>query len=141
MGMSGDRMNSGGQTGTEAVCPLKLAMEIAGGKWKSSIVCLLSDGTPRRFSEIRRVMPVVTNTMLSQSLKELESGHIIERIQYNEMPVRVEYRITQDGKELQEALDRLNQWSRVYMEKHSEYGTPLCGECSVGRKEEKGAAK
>ncbi len=141
MGMNENEPDSGNRAAAEATCPLKLAMEIAGGKWKSSIVCLLSDGTPRRFSEIRRVMPVVTNTMLSQSLKELESGHIIERIQYNEMPVRVEYRITQDGKELQEALDRLNRWSRAYMEKHPECGTPLCGECSFGKKEEKGTAK
>lgn len=118
------------------VCPLKLAMEIAGGKWKSSIVCLLSDGTPRRFSEIRRVMPLVTNTMLSQSLRELEEGHIVERIQYNEMPVRVEYRITQEGKELQTALDLLNRWGVSYMERHPESGTPLCGECSFGLKED-----
>jgi len=91
-----------------AVCPLKLVMSIIGGKWKSSIVCLLSDGKQRRYSEIRGVISEITNTMLSQSLKELEKDRIITRIQFNEMPVRVEYCITEEGKRLQEALDLLN---------------------------------
>ena len=55
-------------------------MEIIGGKWKSSIVCLLFDGRARRYSEIRHVMPEVTNAMLAQSLKELERDHIVNSL-------------------------------------------------------------
>ncbi len=117
--------------GEKLICPLRLAMEIIGGKWKSSIVCLLFDGRARRYSEIRGVMPEVTNAMLARSLRELEKDHIITRIQYNEMPVRVEYRITEEGKELQRALESLNHWGRSYLQNHSGHGQPLCGRCTL----------
>ena len=118
-----------------AVCPLKLVMGIIGGKWKSSIVCLLADGKQRRYSEIRGVISEITNAMLSQSLKELEKDRILTRVQFNEMPVRVEYRITEEGKRLQEALDLLNKWGVSYMERYGECGEPACAECSFGAKE------
>lgn len=118
----------------KTACPLKLVMGIAGGKWKSSIVCLLADGKQRRYSEIRRVLPGITNTMLSQSLKELEADHILVRLQYNEMPVRVEYRITPEGQALQKALDLLNAWGVEYM-RHHDLGQPFCPECSFGNHE------
>ena len=117
------------------VCPLKLVMGIIGGKWKSSIVCLLSDGKQRRYSEIRGVISEITNTMLSQSLKELEKDRIITRIQFNEMPVRVEYCITEEGKRLQEALDLLNKWGVSYMERYGDCGESACGDCSFGARE------
>lgn len=52
----------------ETVCPLKLFMEVVGGKWKPGIICLLEDGKPKRFSQIQGYMKDITNTMLSQSL-------------------------------------------------------------------------
>lgn len=80
------------------ICPLRLAMDIIGGKWRLSIICLLKDGQPKRYNQIKRSVPGITNVMLSQSLKHLEEYGILDRTQYNEVPVRVEYRLTESGK-------------------------------------------
>lgn len=69
------------------ICPLRLTMDMVGGKWRLSIICLLKDGTPKRYNQIRRGIPGITNVMLSQSLKHLEEYGIVHREQYNEVPV------------------------------------------------------
>ena len=110
------------------ICPLRLAMDIVGGKWRLSIICLLKDGTPMRYNQIRRGIPGITNVMLSQSLKHLEEYGIVHREQYNEVPVRVEYRLTESGKTLLTVLGQLMDWGNRYIEEHA----PLrshCGEC------------
>lgn len=50
------------------ICPLRLAMDVVGGKWRLSIICLLKDGMPLRYNQIKRAVPGITNVMLSQSL-------------------------------------------------------------------------
>lgn len=110
------------------ICPLRLAMDIVGGKWRLSIICLLKDGTPMRYNQIRRGIPGITNVMLSQSLKHLEEYGIIHREQYNEVPVRVEYQLTESGKTLLTVLGQLMDWGNRYIEEHA----PLrshCGTC------------
>lgn len=110
------------------ICPLRLAMDIVGGKWRLSIICLLKDGTPMRYNQIRRGIPGITNVMLSQSLKHLEEYGIVHREQYNEVPVRVEYQLTESGKTLLTVLGQLMDWGNRYIEEH----VPLrshCGEC------------
>lgn len=110
------------------ICPLRLAMDIVGGKWRLSIICLLKDGTPMRYNQIRRGIPGITNVMLSQSLKHLEEYGIVHREQYNEVPVRVEYRLTESGKTLLTVLGQLMDWGNRYIEEHA----PLrshCGTC------------
>lgn len=110
------------------ICPLRLAMDIVGGKWRLSIICLLKDGTPMRYNQIRRGIPGITNVMLSQSLKHLEEYGIVHREQYNEVPVRVEYQLTESGKTLLTVLGQLMDWGNRYIEEHA----PLrshCGEC------------
>lgn len=77
------------------ICPLRLVMDVVGGKWRLSIICLLKDGKPLRYNQIKRGVPGITNVMLSQSLKHLEEYGIVSRRQYNEVPVRVEYQLTE----------------------------------------------
>lgn len=89
------------------ICPLRLVMDVVGGKWRLSIICLLKDGKPLRYNQIKRGVPGITNVMLSQSLKHLEEYGIVSRRQYNEVPVRVEYQLTNNGKTL---LDLLGQY-------------------------------
>ena len=84
-------------TDDETTCPLKLTMDLIGGKWKLSIICLLKDGKPMRYNHIKKSVPGITNMMLSQSLKQLEQYDVITRKQYNEIPVRVEYQLTENG--------------------------------------------
>lgn len=109
------------------ICPLRLAMDIVGGKWRLSIICLLKDGMPMRYNQIRRGIPGITNVMLSQSLKHLEEYRIIHREQYNEVPVRVEYQLTESGKTLLTVLGQLMDWGNRYIEEHA----PLRSHCGM----------
>ncbi len=86
--------------GENLLCPIRYAIDIVGGKWKLPIICMLASGLPTRYSSIKRKLTGVTNMMLSQSLKELEASGIVHREQYNEVPPRVEYTLTDKGKAL-----------------------------------------
>ena len=110
------------------ICPLRLAMDIVGGKWRLSIICLLKDGVPRRYNQIKRGVPGITNVMLAQSLKHLEEYGIVHREQYNEVPVRVEYCLTDGGKTLLQALYQFSEWGNQYIAQHPEYRSH-CGKC------------
>ena len=92
------------------ICPLRLAMDVVGGKWRLSIICLLKDGKPLRYNQIKRGVPGITNVMLSQSLKHLEEYGIVSRRKYNEVPVRVEYQLTNNGKTLLDLLEQFSEW-------------------------------
>lgn len=114
----------------KVVCPLKLVNEIVGGKWKESIICILEDGKQARYNEIRRKIPDITNMMLAQSLKNLEEYGIIKRMQYNEMPVRVEYSLTEEGKSLLPILNQINLWGREYIGRHENIALQ-CDNCKL----------
>lgn len=117
------------------ICPLRLAMDIVGGKWRLSIICLLKDGTPMRYNQIRRGIPGITNVMLSQSLKHLEEYGIIHREQYNEVPVRVEYRLTDSGKTLLTVLGQLMDWGNRYIAQQQDLRSH-CGSCLLSGEEQ-----
>lgn len=117
------------------ICPLRLAMDIVGGKWRLSIICLLKDGTPMRYNQIRRGIPGITNVMLAQSLRHLESYGIVHREQYNEVPVRVEYQLTDSGKTLLTVLGQLMDWGNRYIEEHAQLRSH-CGACLFSGEEE-----
>ncbi len=118
-----------------AICPLKLVNEIIGGKWKASIICILEDGKPVRYNEIHKKLPEITNMMLAQSLKSLEQYGIINRIQYDEMPVRVEYSLSNTGKSLLPIIYEINLWGKQYINEHPQYESH-CEECKLAKKEE-----
>lgn len=103
--------------GEDLLCPIKYCMNIAGGKWKASILCILANGENHRYSSIKRKLGNVTNTMLSQSLQQLESANMILRIQYNEIPPRVEYSLTEEGKTIVPILIKMAKWGSDQMEK------------------------
>ncbi|MFS8540613.1 MAG: helix-turn-helix transcriptional regulator [Tissierellales bacterium] len=91
-------------------CPLTFALEVIGGKWRLPIIWLLNKNGTMRYNELKRSIDGITNMMLNQSLKELESYGIIKRQQFMEIPPRVEYSLTDNGKELISALKILADW-------------------------------
>lgn len=95
-------------------CPVKCALEIIGGRWKLRILAALLAKEIVRFNELKRMVSGITNTMLSNSLHELESDGLITRIQYNEMPVKVEYFLTDKGRNLLPILYELTNWWNNY---------------------------
>ena len=112
------------------ICPLKLTMNLIGGKWKLSIICLLKDGKPMRYNQIKRGVPGITNMMLAQSLKHLDEHDVVSRHQYNEVPVRVEYQLTESGRTLLSALSLLSEWGNQFIDTHSAY-TSRCSSCLI----------
>ncbi len=91
-------------------CPLQKAMSAIGGKWKMSIICSLSNDGVTRYNELKRKMKGISNTMLAKSLKELEDDGLIKRTEYMEVPVRVEYEITDSVRSLIPILTELALW-------------------------------
>ena len=93
-----------------AQCALQSALESIGGKWKLPILCSLSANGSSRYNELLHNVQGISNTMLSQSLKELERDQLVLRKEYLEVPVRVEYELSEQAKNLQPILVQLIQW-------------------------------
>ncbi|OOM76095.1 helix-turn-helix domain-containing protein [Clostridium sp. BL-8] len=100
-------------------CPIRDALEVIGGKWKLNILGQLLRKDVCRFNQLKRDISGITNTMLANSLRELENDKLIIRNQYNEMPVRVEYTLTDKGRNLLPLLYELTIWWDDYL-KHEE---------------------
>lgn len=103
-------------TGEEMLCPIRYTLDVMGGKWKFPIICMLANGKPTRYSSIKRKLKDITNMMLAQSLKELESAGIIHREQYNEVPPRVEYTLTEKGSRIIPTLVKMAEWGAENMQ-------------------------
>ncbi|SFU94751.1 winged helix-turn-helix transcriptional regulator [Butyrivibrio sp. INlla21] len=91
-------------------CGLKKVLDIVGGKWKILILCLIDNREVVRYGELNREIFGITNTMLANSLKDLENDGLVIRTQYPEMPVRVEYSLTTKAKTLIPILLELKKW-------------------------------
>ncbi|SFP74013.1 transcriptional regulator, HxlR family [Butyrivibrio proteoclasticus] len=91
-------------------CGLKKVINIVGGKWKIMILCVIDNNETVRYGELSRSIAGITNTMLANSLKELEKDGLVERKMYNEMPVRVEYTLTDKARSLIPILLELKKW-------------------------------
>lgn len=91
-------------------CGLKKVIDIIGGKWKIMILCVMDKEGTIRYGELRRRVFGITNTMLANSLKEMEDDGLVERTQYMEMPVRVEYSLTKKAESIVPILLELKKW-------------------------------
>ncbi|MDP4534743.1 helix-turn-helix domain-containing protein [Alkalimonas collagenimarina] len=95
-------------------CPVRAALDIIRGRWKPSILHELKEET-RRYSELQRALPGISPQALTTQLKQLEADGLIERDVYAEVPVRVEYRLSEFGETLSEVMDGLEQWGMAYL--------------------------
>lgn len=93
-------------------CPLSNAIRIIGGKWKLQILCVLKNDGPVRYSELKQKVHGITNTMLTSSLRELGTDGLVNRKQYNVMPLRVEYSATEMVDDLMPILMQLGKWAK-----------------------------
>ena len=96
----------------EKKCYLEDAINIIGGKWRLKIIWTIYQSEVIRYNELKRNIVGITNMMLTQSLKELESSNIINRKQYNEIPPKVEYSLTKEGLSLIPILKDLEKWGK-----------------------------
>ena len=102
------------------VCGIDAAMDVVSGKWKGLILWELDAHRVRRFAELRRGLPGVSEKMLAQHLREMEEDGLVHREAYPEVPPRVEYSLTEHGRSLNAALGPLGAWGadRIARENH-----------------------
>lgn len=93
-------------------CALDVTMNFVGGKWKAIVLWYLRKGA-KRFGEIKKLIPPITEKMLSLQLKELEKDGIVKRTIFPEVPPRVEYELTEAGKTLLPLLEEMAAWGRM----------------------------
>ncbi|MFH1591106.1 MAG: helix-turn-helix domain-containing protein [archaeon] len=100
-------------------CPVEATLSVIGGKWKTVILWHLQDKT-LRFGELKRLIPGISQKMLTQQLREMEADLLINRKVYPQVPPKVEYSLAIHGKSLKPILDVMSDWGKKHMEKVGE---------------------
>ncbi|HEX3022190.1 MAG TPA: helix-turn-helix domain-containing protein [Lachnospiraceae bacterium] len=99
-------------------CPTLFVLTLLGGKWRLPILWKLSEHEVLRYNELKREVKGITSMVLTQCLQELESVHIINRKQYEEIPPRVEYSLTEEGEQLVANLNSIRDWGSEMFNKY-----------------------
>jgi DNA-binding HxlR family transcriptional regulator len=94
-------------------CPVEATLDVIGGKWKGVLLFLLLE-RKRRFGELRKLLPDVTQRVLTLQLRELEREGIVKRTVYPEVPPRVEYAISDFGASLKPIILAMRAWGEEY---------------------------
>lgn len=103
-------------------CPVSKTLELLGGKWTSRVIYELEKADQLRFGQLKSNLDGITNTMLSSTLKILEDRGIVKREQFNEVPLRVEYSLTEAGNAMLHIYYEMAKWGSVYLVKSVEQG-------------------
>ena len=102
-------------------CPYATAQTLISGKWAVLILLYLEEG-PIRFNELLRKMPKMTHATLSVQLKALEEYGLVRRVQYEAIPPRVEYSLTEIGKQFHPVIAAMEAWGKAYIAQMREGG-------------------
>lgn len=106
-------------------CSMELTLDLIGGKWKPILIYHIGNSEKIRYGELKRLIPHLSERVLSRELRELEASNIIHREEFKEKVLRVEYTLTQDGKDVLPILNALTQWGSNYNKSHN-YATVEC---------------
>jgi DNA-binding HxlR family transcriptional regulator len=106
------------------ILPVSDAIQILSGKWKLPILISLQFGN-KRFSEIAKDIPKITDRMLSKELRELEINQLVERTVYDTVPVTVEYSITAYGESLDPVIMELAKWGKQHRKRIMSKDNPV----------------
>jgi len=129
-GTSGGRKRCRGK---EYSCSMELSLAVIGGKWKPLILWHLRDIATLRFSALRRAMPSITQKMLTQQLRELEADGLITRTVYAEVPPRVEYGLTEPGRDIIPILEALCRFGKAFEARFGVEDADAAPDCAVTR--------
>jgi len=99
--------------GKEYICLLDFGMDFIRGKWKAVLLCHLYD-EPKRFLELQRITKGISQKVLNEKLKELQTAELINKVIYAETPPKVEYYLTDKGKDLTKIIKEIEDWSLKY---------------------------
>lgn len=102
------------KTAAQYGCPVEATLDVIGGKWKGVILYHLLDGE-KRFGELGRLLPRVTQRMLTLQLRELEEDGVVHREIYRQIPPKVEYSLTEFGRSLEPIIAQMCGWGDQYL--------------------------
>lgn len=100
---------------TDDDCPMRYACHVIQGKWKLPVIYVLCENGTLRYNELKKALGI-TNVMLSNTLKEMEEEGLVCRTQYNEIPPRVDYSLTDISRMLLPIIHEFTLWGEVLME-------------------------
>jgi len=101
-----------------SLCPkFESAFEILGKRWTGLIIRVLMNG-PARFKNISKIIPNLSDRLLSERFKELEEAEIVRRNVYPETPVRIEYELTEKGRSLKPMMDECEKWAEKWIKEN-----------------------
>ena len=101
---------------TRSILPVRDALEVLSGKWKLPIIISLMFGN-KRFSQVAKEIPNITDKMLSKELRDLEANCLVKRTVYDSIPVVVEYSLTEYGHSLKPVIEVLRDWGTTHRER------------------------
>lgn len=93
---------------------VKVTLDVIGGKWKPLIMFLLAKNRVLRFSELQKGIEAITQKMLTQQLRELESDGLVNRKVYPQVPPKVEYSLTSYGQTLMPIFESMEEWGKKH---------------------------
>lgn len=108
-GCSGSLLKTDHSVCTQMIIPVRDALDMLNGKWKLPIIIALTFGN-KRFSQIAREIPSITDKMLSKELRDLEMNELVKRTVYDSFPVVIEYSLTPYAESLGKVIDELRNW-------------------------------
>ena len=100
--------------GTFYYCPVDLTLSVIGGRWKGLVFWNLRDGA-KRFGEMKKILVGINDKMLTQVLRELEKSGVVNRKVYEVIPPKVEYSLTEKGKELLPVMQQMSDWGERFV--------------------------
>ncbi len=100
-------------SGTFYYCPVDLTLQIIGGRWKALVLWNLRE-SPKRFSELKRILVTINDKMLSQVLKGLEEDGVVYREVFQVVPPKVEYSLTEEGQKLLPIMQAMNDYGSKF---------------------------
>ncbi len=118
----------------ELRCPLEYGIHVFEGKWKSRVICALYEIGSLRYSELKKKMRTITDAVLTSTLKELMADDIVVRRQYEEIPPRVEYCLSEKGHSVIPLLHSICEWSEAYHKEQDGYAFVQCSDCKYIQK-------
>ncbi len=117
-------------------CPAMRTMEMLAGKWRLKVLFRLTLRPSLRFSELKRAIPGITSAMLTTALRDLEGYGVVRREQFSEMPPRVEYSLTEGGRQLYPVFYEMARWAVNNLGTPGDAGRDDAGRDDAGRERE-----
>ena len=93
-------------------CPFMTTLRFIGKRWKPAVIWKINEGIIR-FNRLKEALPYISDKMLANTIRELEADGMIKKEVFDEIPLRVEYRLTDFGKGILPILDEMNKWGTI----------------------------